>query len=183
MSETLTNPLFSRVYYSTISHYFSIDYDYIFRVALPLLSIRAQPRGSVNQRKALKHLQTNSTNNHMRHRSKIILAAFSVALFACAAFAPQSQAVPVTGSITFAGTVELNTASAGTATTVTAWHGLGAGGNPQVQSSSGSFALFAPAGAAGVFSAPWSFNSGPIMAFWTAGGFTFSLTVSTIMAQ
>ena len=121
---------------------------------------------------------------HMKHRSKIILAAFSVALLACAAFAPQTHAVQVTGAINFAGSVQLNSPTAATATQVTAWSGLGQPGNlPQVQNSSGSFAIFAPAGTNATFFAPWNFNSGMIVNFWQAGGFTFTLTSSMILTQ
>lgn len=119
----------------------------------------------------------------MKHLSRIKRAALAAVFLACAAFASRGYAVPVTGAINFAGNVNLNNSSAGNSTMVTGWHGLGTGGNPQVQGSSGSFATFAPPGTTATFFAPWSFNSGPIPAFWTAGGFTFNLISSIMESQ
>jgi hypothetical protein len=94
---------------------------------------------------------------------------------------------PITGNITFAGSVSLDTTSVNTATMVTAWHGLGAGGLPQVQSDDGTFATAGVMpGDATTFHAPWTFNSGPISSFWsvtTGGGFTFDLVASSIVQQ
>ena len=61
-------------------------------------------------------------------RSKTLLAVLAAGLFCSGLFIQQAQATLVTGSITFAGTVQLDTASAGTATTVTAWGGNLTGG-------------------------------------------------------
>ena len=72
----------------------------------------------------------------MRSSSKIILV---IAIIACGLFCQHVQAVQITGNITFTGTCSLNTKSASTATMVTGWHGLGAGGLPQVASHDGSF--------------------------------------------
>ena len=94
------------------------------------------------------------------------------------------HAEQINGAITFGlGTVELDTASAGTATAVTAWHGAGGIGNPLVLSSDGDFAAFAPAGSDVIFAAPWNFASGLVASFWIAGGFTFNLTESHIFSQ
>ena len=110
-------------------------------------------------------------------RSKTLLAVLAAGLFCSGLFIQQAQATLVTGSITFSGTVQLDTASAGTATKVTAWGGL-AGGKPQVESRDGSFTAFTTPGDAVTFFAPWSFNSGPIASFWMVGGFTFDLSSS-----
>lgn len=93
-----------------------------------------------------------------------------------------AQAVPITGDITFAGGVTLNTASAGTATEVTSWTGPGGTGMPVVISDDGSFSGIA-SGTAVTFSAPWFFNSGPVANLWSVGGFTFNLTSSKIAYQ
>jgi len=86
----------------------------------------------------------------------------------------------MTGNITFAGSVELNSSDANAATQVTAWHGLATGDKPQVQSHDGNFSPFVTNGDGVTFFAPWNFNSGPIPNFWSVDGFTFSLTSSSI---
>jgi hypothetical protein len=101
-----------------------------------------------------------------------------------------AQAATITGSITFAGTVQLNTGSAGTATQVTSWMGVGGAGLPTVQSSSGSFAGLN--GNSVTFAAPWIFNSGTVAvplpgpatpALWSVGGFTFNLATASVFSQ
>jgi hypothetical protein len=48
----------------------------------------------------------------------------------------------------------------------------------------GSFAPFVAVGAAATFTPlQWNFNSGPVTAFWSVGGFTFNLTASSIFSQ
>jgi hypothetical protein len=94
---------------------------------------------------------------------------------------------PITGDITFAGSVSLDTATVNTATEVMAWHGLGTGDTPQVQSVDGTFATAGVMpGDATTFSAPWSFNTPPgtvTNPFWSVDGFTFDLTTSHIVQQ
>jgi hypothetical protein len=105
------------------------------------------------------------------------------ALISCGLFYQQAQAAGVTGDITFTGTVNLNTTSAGTATMVTGWHGLSttpSSGLPQVQDVDGDFATFVTAGDGVTFVHPWSFNSGAIASFWSVDGFTFDLISSSI---
>ncbi len=104
-------------------------------------------------------------------------------LISCGLFYQQAQAAGVTGDITFTGTVNLDTASAGTATMVTGWHGLSTtptSGLPQVQDAEGDFATFVTPGDGVTFFHPWSFNSGAILSFWSVDGFTFDLTSSSI---
>ena len=117
----------------------------------------------------------------MKNRSrKTILVSLALGLISCALCVQQAQAVPITGAITFAGGVELNQPTVNTATKVTGW--LDENGDmPTVQSASGSFAGLV--GATVTFAFPWSFNSGPIAAFWTVGGFTFNLIASNIVFQ
>ncbi len=95
-----------------------------------------------------------------------------------------AQAAQITGSITFAGTVSLNSASAGTATAVVAsgWHQTDNTGSPTVLSASGDFTGLS--GSAATFTAAqWNFNSGAVSSFWSVGGFTFNLTSSAIFSQ
>jgi hypothetical protein len=98
-------------------------------------------------------------------------------------FCQQVQAAEITGDITFTGTVALDTSSAGTATMVTAWSGLGMGGLPQVQNADADFGTFVTAGDAVTFHAPWSFTSLAIPSFWSVDGFTFDLISSSISNQ
>jgi len=66
---------------------------------------------------------------------------------------------------------------------VTGWHGLGAGGLPQVLSHDGSFNGFVTDGDAVTIAFPWSFNSGAVPNFWRVDGFVFNLTTSSITMQ
>ncbi|HEY1663741.1 MAG TPA: VPDSG-CTERM sorting domain-containing protein [Verrucomicrobiae bacterium] len=109
----------------------------------------------------------------------ITIAAVAVAVFCLEGVA---SAVPISGDITFAGGVELNTSSAGTATEVTGWTGAGGLGSPVVISADGSFSGITP-GAAATFTAPWFFNSGAVASLWSVDGFTFNLTSSSIVFQ
>jgi len=92
------------------------------------------------------------------------------------------EAAPITGSITIRGGAELNSGSVNTATQVTGWLN-GNGAAPTVVSRSGSFAGFVPVGATVTMAAPWNFNSGPLPALWSVGGFTFNLTASSVVMQ
>ena len=106
----------------------------------------------------------------------------TTAVAALVGFTATVQAVPISGAITFKGGVNLNTASAGTATAVTGWTGVGAGGTPTVLLSSLSAGAVAPLTGV-LFAAPWSFNSGAIAGFWSVGGYTFDLASSAIFSQ
>lgn len=122
----------------------------------------------------------------MENLSKTIFTVLAVGLLSCAVFSQQAQAIPITGGITFGGTVSLNDPSAGTASAVLAggWHGAGGVGSPLVMSRDGSFNAFVSAGAPATFTAlQWDFASGPVAAFWVVGGFTFSLIESHVFAQ
>jgi len=123
---------------------------------------------------------------------KPFVALLAASVIGLTLFSQQAQALPVpgnelpnaqiVGNITFSGGVQLNTASAGTATAVIGW--LDQTGNmPTVESRDGNFTAFVAVNAPATFSAPWSFNSGPLSPFWQVGGFTFSLTSSTILFQ
>jgi hypothetical protein len=108
----------------------------------------------------------------------------TIAAVAAAAFCLEgvANAVPISGDITFAGGVELNTDSAGTATEVTTWTGAGGVGSPVVISADGSFSGIT-AGSAATFKAPWFFDSGAVASLWSVDGFTFNLTSSSIVFQ
>lgn len=96
--------------------------------------------------------------------------------------AGMAQATPISGDITFAGGVQLDSSSAGTATEVLSWTGPGGTGEPIVISDDGSFSGIAP-GTQVTFASPWFFNSGAVAALWSVGGFTFDLTSSHIVFQ
>jgi hypothetical protein len=120
----------------------------------------------------------------MKTFTKTILAVLATGLISCALFSQQAQADMITGTITFGGAVNLNTASAGTATAVTGWHGFGGVGNPLVVDADGDFLTYVTPGvSSAVFATPWSFNSGAVANFWSVGGFTFNLVASSIFAQ
>src|ERR1044071_9902957 len=112
--------------------------------------------------------------------SKRILVFLALGLISCALCVQRAQALEITGAITFAGGVELDSTTVNTATQVLTWLDE-SGALPTVQSASGSFTGLD--GATATFAFPWSFNSGPIAAFWTVGGFTFNLIASTIVSQ
>jgi hypothetical protein len=92
------------------------------------------------------------------------------------------EAAPINGSITIKGGAHLNTDSVNTATRVTGWLN-GSGLPPTVVSRSGNFATFVSVGDAVTMAKPWNFNSGSLPALWSAGGFTFNLTTSSIVTQ
>jgi hypothetical protein len=91
------------------------------------------------------------------------------------------QAAQITGGITFAGGAQFDTGSADTATAVVSW--LNEAGNPPTVVSTTLDFNIVPIGSPVSLFAPWSFNSGPVPNFWTAGGFTFDLTSSAIVVQ
>lgn len=128
----------------------------------------------------------------MKHSSRTILAVWAIGLLSVGLFCQQAQAQgngPINGSITWAGGVSLNTSSAGTASQVTAWHSVATPdtGKPEVHSVDGNWASFITVGHGTTFfgtpTMPWSFNSGPIMNFWSVDGFTFNLAGSAITSQ
>ena len=88
-----------------------------------------------------------------------------------------SFANPISGNITFAGGVTLDSNSAGSATQVVSWV------TPNVQSVSGDFGTYVSAGDTVILNAPWSFNSGTVSNFWSVGGFKFDLISSSIVFQ
>jgi hypothetical protein len=112
-------------------------------------------------------------------RNWLKMAAIVVAVCGLAGIA---HAVPITGNITFAGGVTLNTSSSGSASEVLSWTGPGGTGLPLVISDDGSFSGIAP-GTQATFAAPWHFNSGPVASLWSVGGFTFNLSSSHVVFQ
>src|SRR6266446_7557191 len=120
----------------------------------------------------------------MRLTMKTLLRTMLVtAIITCGLFSQHVQAVQITGNITFTGSCTLNTNSASTATMVTGWHGLGAGGLPQVLSHDGSFNGSVTDGDAVTIAFSWSFNSGAVPNYWQVDGFVFNLTSSSISMQ
>jgi hypothetical protein len=123
----------------------------------------------------------------MKTFPKTVLAGLAIGILS-GLFCDRAEAQgPITGDITFAGSVSLDTATVNTATMVSAWHGLATGDKPQVQSVDGTFATAGVMpGDATTFSAPWSFNTPPATVtnpFWSVDGFTFDLTTSHIVQQ
>jgi len=97
-----------------------------------------------------------------------ILAALTVSVLA----------IPITGSVSFTGTVKLDTGNPSTANAVTAWS------NTKVQDADGAFGSFLSTGDTAIFTAPWTFDPSTLTSpLWTAGGFTFDLASSAIEAQ
>jgi VPDSG-CTERM motif len=111
----------------------------------------------------------------MRNLSKTLFAIVATGLISCALFSQQAQAVTITGTITFGGSVKMN-GNANTANTVTAWL------NTHVESASGDFASFVGVNDPATFFAPWVFvNATPML--WQAGGFTFDLDAGATVIQ
>jgi hypothetical protein len=104
----------------------------------------------------------------------------AIGFISCTLFSEQAQATQITGNITLFGTATLN-GNANTATMVPVYHGFGGTGSPFVASADGSFTGLD--GLAVTFTAPWSFNSGPVANFWSVGGFAFNLIASSITFQ
>ena len=113
---------------------------------------------------------------------KIILAILVSGFVTGGLFTQQTQAVPMSGAITFAGGCSMDTGTVNTATRVTAWLDQ-KGDMPRVTSRSGDFVPFVTVGDLAAFTAPWTFVSGAHPAFWTVDGFTFDLTSSSIVFQ
>lgn len=108
--------------------------------------------------------------------------AFAVLLLTIICLGFPCRAAQLNGTVSFVGSIELDSNSSGTATAVTGWHFISnLPGGPGVLSASGDFAVLA--GARATFATPWYFNSGYVPAFWSTGGFTFDLTTSSITDQ
>lgn len=126
----------------------------------------------------------------MKNLSTKLLALLATGLLSVALFTQDAQAAPLSSdsAITFIGSVNLSPAGshAGNATGVTAWYSaFSAMFSPQVGGVDGDFVGFVAPGAFASFAGatPWSFNSGPLAAFWAVGGFTFDLISSSINNQ
>ncbi len=90
----------------------------------------------------------------------------------------------LTGTIAFEGTAVLDSPSAGLATGVTSWGGLGGLTAPSVARVSGDFVNFFGAGTLASFDTAWQFNtSSSVMNLWSVSGFTFTLQASTVARQ
>jgi hypothetical protein len=113
----------------------------------------------------------------MKYLSKMMLTGLATGVISCALFPQEAQAVMISGSMTFKGTVDLD-GSMETATAVTGWYGATGIGRPKVLTASGDFSSFNLVGKGVEFAGTWTFNSGSVPSFWTVGGFTFDLTNS-----
>jgi hypothetical protein len=117
----------------------------------------------------------------MKTLTKTILAVLATGLIGCVLFSQQAQAVKITGSIAFHGTVDFDQPILH-ATRVEAWHDVLGTGYPTVTARTGDFSFISP-GTPGIFSAPWFLNSGSVPALWSVGGFTFDLVSSVLAVQ
>src|SRR5882672_7115716 len=91
----------------------------------------------------------------MQTHFRNVAAILAIGLAACGLLCQQAQAQgPITGNITFAGTVNLDTSSASNATMVilNGWHGLAAGDKPQRAKSRRGFYCLSHAGSWNHFS-------------------------------
>ncbi len=88
-----------------------------------------------------------------------------------------AQAMMIAGGITFDGGATLDSVNIGEATQVVSWD------STTVDQASGDFAAVGLSdGDAATFAPGWTFGSGQPM-LWTAGGFTFNLSASSITLQ
>lgn len=145
-----------------------------------LLKIRVKALGTLTAYRKNDDCKIQESKMKVKSMKRTWLKITAIAAAVCGV-AGIAQATPITGNITFAGGVTLNSDSAGTATEVLNWTGVNGVGSPTVISADGSFS-----GAVGdsvTFAPDWSFNSGPVSGLWSVDGFTFDLTSSSIVAQ
>jgi VPDSG-CTERM motif len=122
----------------------------------------------------------------MKNVTKTILAVLATGALSCTLLSQQAVASPtivIQGSINFAGSVQFDTNSLATATTVVTWFDVFQNaGFTNVASATGDFAGILPGTQAAM--ASWTFNpSTPTPGLWSVGGFTFDLLSSTIVTQ
>ena len=92
--------------------------------------------------------------------------------------APSAFAVSMSGDISISGGARFNKGSLMRAADIRGWT------SPRVASDSGGFATFAPSGSAVTMATPWFFGaSTPSSVLWSACGFTFDLTSSTVVLR
>jgi hypothetical protein len=122
-------------------------------------------------------VKLNQPTHTMKNSMKALMAAFAVAILACAT----AQAVPITGQVTMAGTATLNNMNLNQATAATAFSGVTVI-NPTTGSyagSQGTSVTFNP------FS--WNPSSAPVSPLWSfifsGRTFTFNLTSLTVVSQ
>lgn len=109
-------------------------------------------------------------------KTRLIHAVRAVAL--TLVFAGSAFGALIQGNITFAGGARLDTDSVTTATGVVFWR------DPVVASRDGDFAPYVSPGDVVDLMEPWTFDSvGPVLNFWSVGGFSFDLMSSAITFQ
>ena len=90
------------------------------------------------------------------------------------------QAIPISGTISMGGELNLDNASLTSATEVTGWPLV------YVVADSGSFASVSPMSLVSMSSSPWIFSPAPGVALnnlWNVGGFTFNFASDTVSAS
>lgn len=109
---------------------------------------------------------------------KLVLAILAAGVVGSAFTAPQAQAVPINGSMTFSGGAVFDTASLATATRVNTFSDV------VVQSRDGDFATTVSQNESVTMVQPYIFMpSTPTPGLWSVGGFTFDLASSTVVLQ
>lgn len=120
----------------------------------------------------------------MKNLTKTILTVLGIGVLSCALFSQQAQAVPIQGSINFAGAVHLDNNNLALATTVGTWFDISgnAGFSNVAPGGTGDFAGIA-AGTQATMT-QWIFNPSTLTAgLWSVGGFTFDLLTATVVTQ
>ncbi|MBA3543608.1 MAG: hypothetical protein H0T83_04105 [Chthoniobacterales bacterium] len=108
---------------------------------------------------------------------KILRRTICVSFFGCLILASSVTAAPISGHISFGGSVQFDTNNVNTADAVTNWF------NTHVESADGDFSSLS-ANTPVAFTAPWTFDPSTTTAsLWSVGGFTFDLFTSTIVFQ
>ena len=97
----------------------------------------------------------------------------------------EAQAVPIDGTIGFAGSVRFDSSNLDNATQVVEWRDIfGNNGFSNVAAFNGSFVGFVNLGEQATMATPWTFNPSMFTpALWSVGGFTFDLDSATIVSQ
>ena len=116
---------------------------------------------------------------------KTILAVLAMGALSCALFSQQTQAAPITGTISLGGAVRFDTNSLATATKVNIWFDdQNNAGHSTVQAGNTGDFSGDRFGTQATMHNGWKFNpSTPTPGLWSVGGFTFDLASSTIVTQ
>ena len=113
----------------------------------------------------------------MIRKPKLILLLAAIGMLSGGILSQNAEAIPISGNITFAGSVTFDTASLGSATTAYFQ-------NTVVQSVDGDLDLFVNDQDSVAMASAWVFNpSTDTDPLWSVGGWSFHLTSSTVVFQ